>query len=186
MTQQDQVRDHDFDGIREFDNRLPNWWLWSFYLACIFSVIYWVHYHVLRTGAAPLQEYAMEMKAADERAAAELARSPVDDASLLALAQDAAAVAEGRKVFMTPGQCVTCHKEDGGGLVGPNLTDNAWIHGGSPMAIHKTISKGVPEKGMQAWESLLGPAKVRQVTAFVLTLKGKNAPNGKAPEGKVE
>jgi cytochrome c oxidase cbb3-type subunit 3 len=174
------TRNHEFDGIREFDNRLPRWWLWTLYLACIFAVVYWIHYHTLGTGDLPGEEFRQEQQAADLR----LAALVVTPEKLLELSKDPVALARGKAVWDM--QCVACHKPDGGGLVGPNLTDNAWVHGGAPDAIHTTITKGVPEKGMLSWGPLLGAGKVRDVTAFVLTLKNTNAPGGKPPEGKVE
>lgn len=180
-TPPDQVREHAFDGIQEFDNRLPNWWLWTFYLACIFAVGYWFHYHVLGTGLLPQQEFARELKAADERAQAELARRPVTEESLVALSQDREAVAMGAEVFAK--NCVACHGANAGGTIGPNLTDAHWIHGAKPSDIYRTIQKGVPEKGMVTWEPLLGSARCQQVTAYVLTLRNTNVAGGKPPEG---
>jgi len=183
---QDQVRDHGFDGIQEFDNKLPNWWLWTFYLACIFAFFYWVHYHVLDTGALPAKELQQEQEVYSAMLAEQLRKSPVNDESLTKLMSDPVTVKKGEAIFKNPAQCATCHKPDGGGLIGPNLTDKFWIHGGKPTDIHKTISKGVAEKGMLAWESILGPVAVQQVTAYVLTLRNTNVPNGKPPEGKEE
>lgn len=108
---------------------------------------------------------------------------PVTDALLLQLEADPIALTEGKKLFVTT--CVACHGVEGQGIVGPNLTDAAWLHGSSPLEIHTSISKGYPEKGMAPFENLLGPKRVRWLTAFVLSLKGKNVP-GKAPEGKLE
>jgi cytochrome c oxidase cbb3-type subunit 3 len=106
----------------------------------------------------------------------------VTEASLLALSSDPVALAEGKQIFDTV--CMACHGPQGQGLVGPNLTDSAWIHGPQPLQIHVAISKGFPEKGMAPMESVVGAAKVRSLTAYVLTLRGKNLP-GKAPEGTV-
>ena len=183
-----EVREHVFDGIREFDNRLPNWWLWTFYVACIFSVIYWVHYHVLGTGALPAEEYRLEQEAA----ASKKVVSVVTDESLLALSKDAAAVATGKEVWKT--QCAACHNRldkpelgDGVGNIGPNMTDNFWIHGGKPSDLYRTLTTGVVEKGMPDYFlGMLGPEKCQQVTAYALTLKGTNAPGGKEPQGTEE
>jgi cytochrome c oxidase cbb3-type subunit 3 len=172
------LRAHEFDGVREFDNRLPNWWLWTFYIACLFSVGYWFHYHVLGTGPLPAAEYQRELEAA----AATVLAADVTDESLAKLAQEPAAVAAGRKIWMT--HCFACHKEDGGGSVGPNLTDRFWIHGNSPTAIHATIVNGVPEKGMLAWKNVIGPTACRQVAAYVLTLRDANVAGGKEPQGE--
>ncbi len=183
-TYQDQVREHDFDGIREYDNRLPNWWLWTFYLAIAFSFFYWLHYHVLHTGPSQWEEYRAEVKAEEARLAAIAAKNPLSDEKLLELSRDPQVVARGRAVFMK--NCVACHRADGGGLVGPNLTDDYWIHGGKPLQIMKTITDGVPEKGMVSWGPVLGPLKIRDVTAYVLTIKGTNVPGGLKPQGTKE
>ena len=108
---------------------------------------------------------------------------PVTPQLLLAMASDPVVVAEGKELFVTI--CVSCHGAEGQGIVGPNLTDEVWLHGGSPMEIHTSISKGSPDKGMAPMENLLGPRKVRQLTAYVLSLKGKNVP-GRPPEGKAD
>jgi cytochrome c oxidase cbb3-type subunit 3 len=178
------LREHTFDDdIREFDNRLPRWWLWTFYLACIFSVLYWGHYHLLRTGALPRAEFAAELRLAEQRQAAQLADKPVTRDGLLALSRDAEAVRAGREVFAST--CVACHKADAGGLIGPNLTDAHWLYGGAPEQIYQTVTKGSPDptKGMVAWLPALGAFKCQQVTAYVLTLKDTNVAGGKAPEG---
>ena len=118
---------------------------------------------------------------APELAAA--AARPLNDETLMALSKDEAAVARGKVTFTAI--CAACHLQNGEGLVGPNLTDNAWIHGGKPMAMHLVISEGVIAKGMPSWKATLGDAGTKDVIAYVLTLKGKNLP-GKAPEGTVE
>lgn len=183
-SEADRLRGHEFDGIREFDNRLPNWWLWSFYLACIFSVFYWMHYHVLGTGALPTERYQQEMEAAAAELEAKLADMEVTNDTLTAMANEPAVVAKGQEVFVT--NCTQCHKSDGRGDIGPNLTDNYWIHGGQPMDIYSTIVNGVVEKGMpDYWLRQLGPVRVQQVTAFVLSIKNTNLP-GKEPQGEPE
>jgi cytochrome c oxidase cbb3-type subunit 3 len=172
------LRAHEFDGIREFDNRLPQWWLWTFYLACIFSLLYWVHYHMLGTGDLPLEAYQKALEAA----AAKNVVAEVSDESLTTLAQDRDAVAAGKEVWTT--YCVACHKPDASGLIGPNLTDRFWLHGGRPVDIHRVITKGVIEKGMAPWETILGPTRIQQVAAFVLTLRNTDVPGGKEPQGE--
>ncbi len=184
-TPDDSLRAHTFDGIQEFDNRLPNWWLWSLYLACIFSLVYWLHYHVLRTGPSALDAFRADMAVyAQEKADREAreALAAVSDDSLEAMAKDPAVVAAGKETFTT--YCVACHRPDGGGLIGPNLTDKYWLHGGRPTEIHGLIVKGVVEKGMLAWGSVIGTTKCQQVAAYVLTLRNTNATDGKAPEGQ--
>ena len=173
------TRGHAYDGIEEFDNRLPNWWLWTFYLACIFSVFYWLHYHTVGTGDLPFEEYVREQRAAAARLEAEMAKNPLSDEMLLKLAKEPAFVAEGEKIFKDPAKCALCHKPDGSGLIGPNLTDDVWIYGGKPMDIYTTILKGRP-RGMLAHESF-GTGFVQRATAYVLSIKNTNLP-GKPPE----
>lgn len=173
------TREHTFDGIQEFDNRLPNWWLWTLYLACIFSVVYWVWYHTIGFGDHPSEAYVQEQQAAVARLEAQLAANPVTEESLLKLAKEPAFVAEGEKIFKDPAKCALCHKPDGSGLVGPNLTDDLWIYGGKPMDVYTTILKGRP-RGMQAYESF-GTGFVQRAAAYVLSIKNTNLP-GKPPE----
>jgi cytochrome c oxidase cbb3-type subunit 3 len=177
----DGTRGHHFDGIEEYDNRLPNWWLWTFYLACIFSLGYWLHFHTLGTGALPMAAFDR----ANEEAAARLTQSEVTADSLTALAAEPAALAAGRKVFLE--NCMQCHLESGGGNLGPNLTDAYWIHGGSPMDIYRTVVQGVPLKGMpDYWERTLGPQRLQQVVAYLLSIKNSNVAGGKEPQGEPE
>ncbi len=176
----DQVFDHVFDGIQEYDNRLPNWWLWILWGTVIFSLGYWLFFHTFGVGKLPIARYDAEVVAAAEAALA--SGGAVSDESLLTASTLPDRVAEGSELFTT--YCVACHSAGGEGLVGPNLTDAYWIHGGSPTQIHATINDGVLEKGMAAWGRQLGPKRVESLTAFVITLKGKNMP-GKAPEGEL-
>lgn len=177
----DRLREHLFDGIQEFDNRLPNWWLWSFYLACIFSVIYWIHYHVIGTGPLPREVYTIQMQEAEAR----LAQMDVSNETLLALAAEPTALAKGQKIFVQ--HCAQCHLPNAGGSIGPNMTDKYWIHGGQPMQIYKTVVTGVVAKGMpDYWERMLGRLACQQVVAYILSIKNTNVEGGKAPQGEPE
>ena len=173
------TRSHTFDGIQEFDNRLPNWWLWSFYLACIFSVFYWIAYHTLGIADLPGEAYLEEQRQAAARLEAELAKNPITDESLLKLADNPAFVAEGRAIFEDMTKCALCHKANGSGDIGPNLTDEYWVYGGKPMDIYTTIMEGRPG-GMLAHKQY-GLGFVQRTTAYVLSIKNTNVP-GKAPE----
>jgi cytochrome c oxidase cbb3-type subunit 3 len=166
---------HVCDGIEEADNKLPNWWLWTFYLAIIFSILYWGYYHLFGVGDAPMASYLEDQKKVLARGA------NVEEEVLVTAAQDPAAVAQGEKLFVD--NCAQCHLQNGSGDIGPNLTDEFWIHGGGPVDIYGTIYKGVLDKGMLAWGPTLGPGGVRQVTAYVMTLRNTNVP-GKEPEGE--
>ena len=175
---------HVYDGIEEHDNRLPRWWLATLWGAIVFAVGYWAYFETFAVGLSPRGEFDAEMAAiaARETAAAEKAGA-VDDDQMLALSKDAAVVERGKVVFQST--CLACHAAEGQGLVGPNLTDNAWLHGGRPTDILAVVADGVVAKGMPAWKPALGPEKVKDVTAFLLTIKGKNVP-GKEPQGVVE
>ncbi len=180
----DQIFDHEYDGIREFDNPVPAWWNWIFWGSIVFSLVYFLHYHVLGTGIGVFAAYEADMevhkKLAEERALAVLKNLTED--KLVAIMDDPAQVEAGRAKYGAV--CVACHAEQGQGLVGPNLTDDYWIHAdGSLMSIRKIVATGVAEKGMPAWEKLMSAEELHQVVAFVGTLRGTNV-EGKAPEGK--
>lgn len=185
------TRGHTYDGIAEFDNRLPNWWLWSFYLACIFSVAYWIHFHSLGVGDLPSEAYTAEQKAAAAKLEAQLAANPVNDEMLLKLAKEPAFVKEGEVIFKDMTRCALCHRPDASGLVGPNLTDDLWIYGGKPMDIYTTILKGREQNlakgfqgGMQSFEAN-GMQFVLRATAYVLSIKNTFV-KGKEPEANAK
>jgi cytochrome c oxidase cbb3-type subunit 3 len=168
---------HVYDDIEEEDNHLPNWWLATLFGAIVFAFGYWFVYEV--TGAAPSPLVAFK------RESLELARKmaetgPVTNDTLKVLATDGKTLAEGKQIFT--GTCAPCHGPLGQGLVGPNLTDKFWLHGGGAVDIHASITKGYPEKGMRPWGPVLGAARVRSVAAFVVSLKGQNLP-GRPPQG---
>ena len=165
---------HVCDGIEEADNKLPHWWLWTFYLAIIFALLYWAYYHLFGVGDTPLADYEVERAQLVARGA------EVDEEALVALAQDPLAVEEGRTIFVE--SCAQCHLANASGDIGPNLTDEYWLHGGAPKDVYRTIYKGFLEKGMPEWGPTLGPGGVRKVTAYVMTLRNTHVP-GKAPQG---
>jgi cytochrome c oxidase cbb3-type subunit 3 len=177
----DQLRDHVFDGIQEFDNKLPNWWLWTLYGSIVFALAYWVVFHTLEVRDLPRAAFEREMVTAAEAQLARAAEGGLSDESLELMATIPARLEEGEALFAQ--YCVVCHAERGQGLVGPNLTDAYWIHGNRPLDIHRVVTEGVTAKGMAAWGNQLGPRRVESVTAYVLTLRGTNVP-GKAPEGE--
>jgi cytochrome c oxidase cbb3-type subunit 3 len=177
----DVLLDHDYDGIKELNNALPPWWKWGFYFTIIVAVIYLLRFHVFKTGPTPEDEYKNEMQIASAKM--ELYRSKnkaLFDESNVTVA-DAAGIIEGKKIFT--GTCFPCHGQKGEGGVGPNLTDNYWLHGGGIKDVFKTITYGVPDKGMQAWGKTFSATDVRNLSSFVLSLKGTNPPNAKAPQG---
>ncbi len=178
---EDRLLDHEYDGIHEYDNPMPRWWLWIFYATILFVPFYYFAPAPFGEGRGTVADYEAAMAA--ERAARppEMAIVALSDDEYRARAKDAAVLTVGKQLFST--NCVACHRADGGGLIGPNLTDDAWIHGETPTAIHRSITEGVLEKGMPPWGRILKPAEVDALTAYVLSLEGTNPPAPKAPEG---
>ncbi len=172
---------HEVDGIKEFDNDLPRWWLWVFYGTIGFAVLYWYGYEVTGFADGPKKAYQAEM---DRIASEQASKNPVTPESLLAMAKDDKKVQQGKDLFVQ--NCAACHRADGGGNVGPNLTDAFWLHGGAPQAVYKTVDKGVPEKGMPAWGQQLGLARVQAITAYLITIRNSNVQGGKPPQGTEE
>lgn len=174
----DEILDHDYDGIREYDNPLPGWWVALFWLGIVFGVVY-VPYYLFGPGPLAAEEYAEEMAAA---AAAMPEKKALSSDDLLAAQKDPARIAKGKETFGK--LCAACHVADGGGLVGPNLTDDFWIHGGSMADVVEVVTEGVPEKGMISWKTQLSPDEIVDVSAFVKSLRGTTPANPKEPQGE--
>lgn len=185
IEQEDEVlTDHEYDGIRELDNRLPPWWTALFYVTIIFAVVYLFHYMILETGPSQDEEYAIEMAEAAEQVKAYQASLALSiDETNVEVTAEAGSLAEGQKIFTS--QCAACHANDGGGGVGPNLTDQYWIHGGDIKDLFKTIKYGVPQKGMISWQSQLTPAQMQSVASYILTMQGTTPANPKEPQGEL-
>jgi cytochrome c oxidase cbb3-type subunit 3 len=173
--------EHSYDGIQEYDNPLPRWWVIIFWGTIIFSALYVVNVPVFGRGPGRISEYQADMAAWRAAHPAPMVESSPEE--LAALARDPGAIALGKQVFTA--NCASCHRPDAGGLIGPNLTDDYWIHGGTLVAVHKTVSEGVMAKGMPAWGKLLKPDQIDGVVAYVASLHGSNPPNPKAPEGQL-
>jgi cytochrome c oxidase cbb3-type subunit 3 len=172
--------DHEYDGIGELDNKLPRWWVWLFNLCIVFAVLYMIHYHVIGKGKLMAAEYAAEMEVGEKIKQAALAKFEAEMTTETPV-QDQATLAEGRQIFVK--LCAPCHRDDGGGLVGPNLTDDYWIHGPEFKDNLRTIYNGVPEKGMITWKAVLKPGEMRAVASYIYTLRGaKLATPGKPRE----
>ncbi len=178
--QQDTVLSHEFDGIQEFDNRLPNWWLWLMWGSMVFSLLYWLTFQTLKLRPQLHQQFEHTMLQAKEDQLARAAKAGVSNETLLMMSQVPSKVAEGREIFVK--HCVACHLDQGQGLVGPNLTDGYWIHGCEPMGLLKVVQEGVAAKGMPAWMNQLGPTRTQTVISYILTLRDTNVP-GKEPQG---
>jgi len=177
--------DHVYDGIRELDNHLPPWWKWMFYATIVFAGVYMVVYHMSDTLPLPLKEYETELAMADEQARKLKASSPaaaIDETTVQRIT-DANALADGKTTFLN--NCASCHRKDGGGDIGPNLTDEYWKHGGAIQDIFKVVRHGVQGTNMIAWEGFISPEKMQNVSSYILTLQGTNPENGKKPEGEL-
>ncbi len=169
------LRPHSYDGIQEYDQLLPNWWLFTLYIAIVFFVISWVGYYQLGLGHTDGE--AVDAVVGQIEKAREKELLSIDDAKLWAMSRDPEVVAAGKATFMTPGMCVTCHGPDlsgtlmGAKLPGLPLNDTEWKHGGKPTEIFKLVRKGAPDvtKGMPAWEPTLGVKRVSEAVAFVLS-----------------
>jgi len=174
---------HDYDGIREYDNPLPGWWRAIFWATIVFAAGYWVWFHVAPWHSTPADRYQQALATYDEnreaRAAAEA--NNVSESSLLEETTNPDSVAHGAAIFKQ--RCVSCHTEDGHGLIGPNLTDLYQKHGTTRMDIYNTISNGAPGTAMLAWGEQMPATDIVAAATFVITLRGKNIP-GKAPEGQ--
>lgn len=175
---------HDYDGIRELNNRLPPWWLYGFYLCIIFAVVYLWRFHVSHTGPSSKEEFETSIAKADLRVKEYLKKKgdAVDEntVKMLTAAED---IAAGKAIFTDPSKCPACHGTDGGGnAVGPNLTDDYWIYGGNIKDIFKTIKYGT-NKGMRSWKDDLSAKQMAQVSSYVKSLKGTKPANPKDPQG---
>lgn len=177
------IEGHDADGIQEYDNPLPRWWLYIFYATILFSVGYWIYYHMGGPGKSQAQIYVEDMEQLNALKAKMQPKAKADEATLAKLLKDPAQVAAGKQIFGV--RCMPCHQKDGGGLVGPNLTDDYWIHGkGTLEGIFKVVRDGVPAKGMIPWGTQLKPQELMQVSVYVASLSGTTPAKPKAPQGE--
>lgn len=176
--------DHDYDGIKELDNTLPPWWVYLFYVTILFAGIYLFRFHV-----AGGDNQEMELKKEIEQAKVEVeqymktAPDMMDEKSVTLLT-DAPSLNEGKTIFTT--HCAACHRADAGGAIGPNLTDNHWILGGGIKDVFHTIMNGGRDsKGMISWKGTLKPTEMQKVASYILSLKGSNPKDAKAPDGEI-
>lgn len=179
----DILLDHNYDGIQELDNSLPPWWKYGFYLTIVTGVIYLWYFHGGGKGPSSYDEYVAEVKAGEESKAAYLAKSAnnVDENTVAMLTADG--IAAGKTIFEA--SCAACHLKDGGGIVGPNLTDEYWIHGGSIKDVFKSIKYGWPDKGMKSWKDDFSPNQIAQLASFVMSLKGTKPLTPKEKQGEL-
>ncbi|MEL7370338.1 MAG: cbb3-type cytochrome c oxidase N-terminal domain-containing protein [Myxococcota bacterium] len=179
----DELLNHEYDGIREFDNPTPAWWNWLFFLSFVFSILYFFHFH-LGHGQGVVASYETEMKtfraAQEQRALAEA--KLISEEKIATRMADTQNVSAGATKYAE--YCANCHNKAGEGLIGPNLTDNFWLHGdGTLMAIRKVVVEGVAAKGMPGWGKVLSTEDLLNVVAYVGSIRGTNV-RGKAPQGQ--
>ncbi len=177
--------DHEYDGIRELNNRIPPWWNWTFAFTILFAVVYMWRYHVSHTAPLQAEEYTIAVQKAEIEKAAYLKQAAASgliiDATTAKM-MDQAGIDAGKALFTA--NCVACHGGAGeGNAVGPNLTDDYWIHGGTINDIFRTIHDGVPDKGMISWKSNFSPVQIQELSSFIKSLQGTNPPNAKEPQG---
>jgi cytochrome c oxidase cbb3-type subunit 3 len=167
------VRPHVYDGIREFNGRLPNWWLFTLYATIVFWVGYWSYYQWFREAPEGARRLEAAMTQVEAARLAASAASRIDDPSLWAMSRNAVFVEAGRQTFAS--NCIPCHlpslrgKSENPAAIGPDLTDQIWIHGGHPTDLYRTVTEGVPAKGMPTWGPILGPRRITEAVAYVLS-----------------
>lgn len=175
---------HDYDGIRELDNNLPPWWKWGFYLTIAYAVIYMFVFHWGSNDWSSAKEWEEEMEiAAIEKAKYLESQANSIDENNVVMLDDGVSQAAGKATFDM--LCAACHRTDGGGGIGPNLTDDYWIHGGSIKDVFTTIKYGVAGKQMISWQDQMSPKEMAEVSSYIMTMQGKNVADGKAPEGEL-
>ncbi len=178
------ILDHNYDGIKELDNALPPWWIYAFYMSIIFAVVYLVRFEIL-DGPSQLDEYETEL--AEAKTAVEEYKKTAKglvDFNTVELLTDASDLSAGKTIFEL--NCVACHMADGGGGIGPNLTDKYWFLGGDIKNVFKTVSEGGRDgKGMIAWKQILKSVEIAQVSSYVLQFQGTTPANPKVAEGDI-
>lgn len=186
---EDKLLDHNYDGIEEYDNPLPSWWVGLFILTVIFGIGYVAWYHIIPDGGeGQIESYTSEYNDFLDKKQALLASGEIEDTGFnegdtYEFNSDQAVIAKGQKIFTT--NCASCHLEDGGGQIGPNLTDKYWIHGGSMTDIVMVVANGVQENGMIAWQPILSKQDILAVSSYVYSLEGTTPANPKDPQGEI-
>ena len=177
------LSDHEYDGIQELDNGMPPWLQYIFIGTIIFAIVYLWKYDI-GNGLRQEEEYVIEVEKAKIELAAylESASANYDENSVI-LSTDPSVLSNGKNTFTQ--YCVTCHGNFGEGNVGPNFTDDYWIHGGKINDLFRTVSEGVPSKGMASWKEILTAKQMFEVSNYIKSLHGTNPPNPKAPQGNL-
>jgi cytochrome c oxidase cbb3-type subunit 3 len=180
--EKDLEMEHKYDGIAELDNPTPPWFMYLFYTTIVIAVVYFFTFHVIGDGKVMTTEYAEEIAVAEKANELYMKKfaNSVNENNVIVLT-DAKSVEDGEKLYAK--NCVACHGDKGQGGVGPNLTDEFWLHGGAPKDIFHTLTEGVPEKGMISWKKTLNPIQIQHVVSYLSRFQGTNPENGKSPQG---
>lgn len=182
-NEEDILLHHEYDGIQELDNKLPPWWTSLFAICIAFAYGYILYYHTFSLGKLSAEAYEEEMALAEEQVAAHLATQPTIDETTVVAFDDDGHLANGKATFTK--NCASCHGPDGqGNAIGPNLTDEFWLHKCGIKNVFKTIKYGVPQKGMIAWQTQLSPLQIQEVASYILTLQGTNPADPKEAQGE--
>lgn len=177
------LMEHEYDGIRELDSRIPPWFHGLLWVTVVFSIVYMIRYHVVGSGNVQAEEWLEEMRLAAEEREILVRSGAFLNEETVTFADDAATLNSGKEIYDK--NCAACHGNAGEGLVGPNLTDDYWVHGGGIKNIFSVVKYGVPQKGMISWQTQLDPTQMQAVSSYIMTLHGTNPPNAKAPEGEI-
>ncbi len=175
----DRILEHEYDGIQEYDNPMPRWWLLTFAGTIVFSILYYINIGPIGNGKGRIADYEASVAAHEARAPKN--DVPLSDSLIASFAVDAELRSAGEPVYNS--YCASCHGPDGGGLIGPNLTDDYWIHGAKPADVYRIVDVGVLDKGMPPWGKSLKPEQLRAVVAYVTSLHGTTPKSPKAPQG---
>ncbi|MBK9098393.1 MAG: c-type cytochrome [bacterium] len=181
--EKDIMFEHDFDGIKELDSKIPPWFSWLFILTIIFAAYYMIDYHIIGSGQVQHEEYTEEVRIASLEREALIKSGAFVNEETVKLLTDANELNAGKAIY--DANCIACHATDGGGIVGPNLTDDYWIHGGGIKNVFKVIKYGVVEKGMIAWQTQLNPNQMQEVASYIISLHGTTPAAPKQPEGEI-
>lgn len=180
--EKDLMLEHEYDGIVELDNPTPGWFMGLFYGTIGFGVVYWLIYQTFSTGSIMVQEYTQEVAIAEKQRAAyiKLVAGKINENTVMQLTEKQG-IETGKGLFTQ--YCTACHGQNAEGKVGPNLTDEYWLHGGTIKAVYHIVTEGVPEKGMISWKKQLNPLQIQQVSSYVLSLQGTKPAGAKEPQG---
>ena len=177
----DRLLDHEYDGIQEYDNPLPKWWLATLWGTVIFAALYALNVPGIGIGKGRLADYAADSARTASLIAQHDPLNSITEDTVLAASRNAAIREQGRALFAA--NCAACHAADGGGIIGPNLTDGYWIHGGRPIDVFRTAANGVADKGMPTWKAVLSRDQLVAVAGYVMTLRGTTPASPKPPQG---